>query len=121
MASCLPSPAAPKHHGIGLIPCSRRGAWRSLVSAPVWGTGGPELNLGAPTRNPLYAEGFCMSVCCTSRSLLQRAEIHARFSEADRNRLWRQSPSSGVVRRTASRRARPDAVNKPIRDPRPRL
>jgi hypothetical protein len=35
------------------------GAWRSLVSAPVWGTGGPRFKSGRPDKQkPPQARGF---------------------------------------------------------------
>src|SRR5205823_525895 len=43
-----PSSARDRAPARRLIPCAANGAWRSLVSAPVWGTGGP----GFESRRP---------------------------------------------------------------------
>jgi hypothetical protein len=41
------------------------GAWRSLVSALVWGTRGPEFKSRRPdVRNPLLRAGFCRKGRC---------------------------------------------------------
>jgi hypothetical protein len=41
-----------------LLSWSRTGAWRSLVSALVWGTRGPEFKSRRPDRKPAGNGGF---------------------------------------------------------------
>jgi hypothetical protein len=43
------------------VPCPRRGAWRSLVSALVWGTRGPEFESRRPDEKPANKRVFLYS------------------------------------------------------------
>src|SRR5205814_1184822 len=52
------------------VPCGRHGAWRSLVSALVWGTRGPEFESRRPDRTHHHQPGFrrlawCVQLRCT--------------------------------------------------------
>ncbi len=69
VAISVPFPAHPSGAGEGSatesgcpLRCSGRGAWRSLVSALVWGTRGPEFESRRPDqRKPCSWQGFCRS------------------------------------------------------------
>src|SRR5215203_1535453 len=84
----------------------RRGAWRSLVSAPVWGTGGPEFESRRPDlqkaplvrgfrvqRGSVERFGWCLISAQTSRRSARgrtRSILHAGTAASDAvpRELW---------------------------------
>ena len=61
-AAMLPSAWSPRNSAwlTRFASIRPRGAWRSLVSAPVWGTGGPEFESRRPDRRAPAARGFLL-------------------------------------------------------------